>query len=209
MTSPPSRRERRKALTRSKLVRAAQGLLADDRGAEISIREITDRADVGFGSFYNYFETKEELFEAAVLQALDDHGTWLEAVLADERDPAVVFAASLRLTGRLHQRRPVLAGVLRHAMGDMLASERGLAPRARRDLVRAAEAGRLDIPDPDVALACAAGALVATLHLLAGRPDLDVGPVTDAMAAHVLRMFGLSAEEAARIVALPLPAVGP
>ena len=30
------------------------------------ILEITQAADVGMGSFYNHFETKEQLFDAAV-----------------------------------------------------------------------------------------------------------------------------------------------
>ncbi|MEM6295643.1 MAG: hypothetical protein AAGA54_30500 [Myxococcota bacterium] len=87
----------------------------------------------------------------------------------------------------------------------MLVSARGLAPRARRDIVRAVEAGRFQITDPDVALACAAGSLVATLNLLALREDLDVGAITDAMAANVLRMLGMYVDEVRRVVALPLP----
>jgi len=38
--------------------------------AVITVLEITQAADVGMGSFYNYFETKEQLFDAA----LENHG---------------------------------------------------------------------------------------------------------------------------------------
>jgi AcrR family transcriptional regulator len=31
----------------------------------VSIQEITEAADIGFGSFYNHFESKEQLFRTA------------------------------------------------------------------------------------------------------------------------------------------------
>ena len=40
----------------------------------VPILEITQAADVGMGSFYNHFDSKEQLFDAAVEDALDAHG---------------------------------------------------------------------------------------------------------------------------------------
>jgi len=56
---------RRKARTRAALIRAAQSFLASGK-PEVPILEITQAADVGLGSFYNHFDSKEELFRAAV-----------------------------------------------------------------------------------------------------------------------------------------------
>jgi hypothetical protein len=52
--------DRRRVRTRAALIAAAQRILADDARAEVSIKQITDAADVGFGSFYNHFDTKAE-----------------------------------------------------------------------------------------------------------------------------------------------------
>ena len=50
---------RRKRETRARLLEAALRLSAE-RGMEgVAINEITEAADVGFGSFYNHFESKE------------------------------------------------------------------------------------------------------------------------------------------------------
>ena len=38
------------------------------------------KADVGFGSFYNHFETKEQLFDAAVETVMDAYGQLLDRV---------------------------------------------------------------------------------------------------------------------------------
>ena len=51
------------------LARRVEGLVEGREHA--SIEEITKRAGVGFGSFFNHFEGKEEFFEEAVLEVLD------------------------------------------------------------------------------------------------------------------------------------------
>jgi len=54
-----SRLDRRKARTRQALIDAAARLIAEGRGDRASIAEITEEADIGFGSFYNHFDSKE------------------------------------------------------------------------------------------------------------------------------------------------------
>ena len=56
--TPGTRLDRRKARTRQALVDAAVQLIAEGRGERASIQEITDAADIGFGSFYNHFDSK-------------------------------------------------------------------------------------------------------------------------------------------------------
>src|SRR5580658_9784409 len=59
----PGRRERRHAETRERLMRAALRLFAERGFAGTSIEDITDAADVGKGTFFNYFETKEHVLD--------------------------------------------------------------------------------------------------------------------------------------------------
>src|SRR6195952_4086714 len=98
-----SRVERRKQRTRSALVKAAQRLIAEGK-LNVPVLEITQAADVGMGSFYNHFRSKEELFEAALTEALDLHGALLASLVPALDDPAERFARSFRLTGRLFRR---------------------------------------------------------------------------------------------------------
>src|ERR1700752_711064 len=102
MAEPPTNRlERRKARTRAALISAAQGFIAAGN-LNVPILEITQAADVGLGSFYNHFESKEELFEAAVEDVLELLGGLLDELTAGLDDPAEVFAQSFRLFGRFH-----------------------------------------------------------------------------------------------------------
>src|SRR6476620_859160 len=148
-----NRLERRKARTRASLLRAAQGFIAEGR-TNVPILEITQAADVGMGSFYNHFETKEELFDAAVEDALDSFGAAMDQLMTGIDDPAQVFAQSFRLTGRLHRRRPDLSKVLLRDGPSLVSSDKGLAPRARRDIEAAARAGRFNVRDPELAKIC-------------------------------------------------------
>jgi AcrR family transcriptional regulator len=55
------------------------------------------KADVGFGSFYNHFSTKSELFEAAVADVLEELGELFDRLSVDVVDAATAFAQSVRL----------------------------------------------------------------------------------------------------------------
>src|SRR6478609_9750590 len=202
-----NRLDRRKARTRAALIRAAQTLIAQGR-TNASILEITQAADVGMGSFYNHFDTKEQLYETAYEAVLDAHGQQLDLVTAGIEDPAEVFASSFRLAGRLHRREPELSRVLLNNLPRHLGADDGLAPRARRDIAAAVDAGRFDVTDVDIAVTIAAGALLALGQLLHDQPDRDVERTTDQVTEDLLHMFGLPRRQAHRICTRPLPIGG-
>lgn len=60
----PGRRERRTAETRERLFRAALDLFAKKGFAETTVEDITDAADVGKGTFFNYFPSKDHILLA-------------------------------------------------------------------------------------------------------------------------------------------------
>jgi AcrR family transcriptional regulator len=57
----PSRRERHSAAVRQRLFDAAMHLVAQRGFQATTVEEITEAADVGKGTFFNYFPSKEEL----------------------------------------------------------------------------------------------------------------------------------------------------
>lgn len=200
----PTRLERRKRRTRAALVKAAQRLIAEGK-VNVPVLEITQAADVGMGSFYNHFDSKEQLFEAAVADVLDAYGSMLDRLTEAIEDPAQTFATSFRLTGRLFRRHPQESQILLANGLELLSSERGLAPRALRDIKAGVAAGRFDVDDPELALAMAGGALLGLGNLLRDHPDRDDARAADVVTENVLRLFGLSADEAHAICQLPLP----
>jgi AcrR family transcriptional regulator len=199
-----NRLERRKQRTRSALIAAAQTFIAAGK-LNVPVLEITQAADVGMGSFYNHFDSKEELFDAALTEVLDVHGALLDSLTPALDDPAEEFARSFRLTGRLFRRRPQESRVLLASGLTLLSSDKGVAPRAKRDIIAGTAAGRFHVEDPALALAVVGGALLGLGQLLNDEPDRDDAHAADTVTEHVLRLLGMPADEARRICQLPLP----
>lgn len=71
-----SRRERKKLNTRAALLRGAMDLFAERGILGTRVVDITERADLGKGAFYNYFRSKNALVAALIregLEVLDEH----------------------------------------------------------------------------------------------------------------------------------------
>ncbi|MFI5551945.1 TetR/AcrR family transcriptional regulator [Streptomyces sp. NPDC051738] len=205
---PRNRFERRRAETRQALVRAARQILAETGDTSASIQAIAERADVGFGSFYNHFESKTELFDAAVKDALEELGQTFDEHLEGIDDPAELVAAGFRLSARMAESRPELMQVLRHRGLGHIHSDSGLAPRALRDLEVGVASGRFVIVDPVAALTAVGGSLLALLELRFARPELDGDEAASNLAEMLLRMLGVPPEDARDVARRPLPDLG-
>jgi AcrR family transcriptional regulator len=202
-----TRLDRRKARTRKALVDAARRILADGGSTDVSIQEITDTADVGFGSFYNHFETKTELFEAAVAEVLEEYGAALDTACEGLQDSAEIYAVGVRMTARLASTRPAVARVLLQVGLTYVTLGQGLAPRALRDIRRGIDENRFKVDNPEVGLASTAGCVLAFLQLSLDRPDAFDEADADALAEMLLRMLGMAPSSARAVAHRPLPSV--
>lgn len=148
------RRERRRLETRERIFRAALDLFAERGFMETTVEDITEAADVGKGTFFNYFPTKEHVLAtygaervATVERALQEASKGSRPVMDVLRElaagiagqaaesPALVraiFAAHASCTAvrdelqtRMHTARRLLAQIFR------LAQQRG---EVRRDV---------------------------------------------------------------------------
>jgi AcrR family transcriptional regulator len=78
------RREERKAQNRAKLLAAARKVFAEKSLGAATARDIVRATDLATGTFYNYFDSKEEVFTALV----DELATKARAsVRAQRREP--------------------------------------------------------------------------------------------------------------------------
>jgi AcrR family transcriptional regulator len=202
----PTRLDRRKARTRRALIEAARRILAEQGNGEASIQEITDTADVGFGSFYNHFESKAELFEVAVREVLEEYGADLDRACAELTDSAEIYAVGVRMTARLAFTRPAIAQVVLQVGLSYASEDRGLAPRALRDIRRGMADGRFSVQDASLALVATAGCVLAFIQTSLD-PASHLGESdADELAGMLLRMLGMTARSAQAVAHRPLPA---
>jgi AcrR family transcriptional regulator len=205
---PANRLDRRKARTRQALIDAAVGLIAEGRGQQASIQEITDAADIGFGSFYNHFESKEQLFQTASTGVLDRWAQMIDAATAGLSDPAERFSMGLRISGRLAWAHPEIAGFITGAGLELVDAPSGLAPHALRDIRAGQATGRFTVPDAEIALSSVAGGLLGLLRLHERHRGRVTESSVDQLVEACLRLLGLRGAEARRIARLPLPLAG-
>jgi AcrR family transcriptional regulator len=197
--------ERRKARTRAALVGAAQTFLAQSTWVDVSVAHLTEAAGVAVGSFYYHFDSKEQLFDAAVRETLDQQASAVAAVTQALDDSAEKYAVGVRTTGRFSRTYPVLARVMVNSGLSYVTTTHGLGALALRDLTEGMESGRFAIEEPELLFVATGGAVLALLSHLDTHPDIDAGRAADELARAMLRMCGLTKRQADSVVGRPLP----
>ena len=192
MTTGPTegRNARRKERTRAALVHAAQELLVDGRAQDASIKAITELADVGFGSFFNHFDSKADLFDAAVTEVAQRYENWLDERLIGVDSPVRRLSLSIRYTGRLHLSHPAEANLLIGQFTLLYAGKAPLAGRIHADVVGALTAlAPHAVASPSTVVA-ATGAIAAVLAAASTLPEQDRAHLADSLVADVMRLLG-------------------
>jgi AcrR family transcriptional regulator len=191
------RRERRKLEARQRLLAAARQVLAESGEENLRIGDITEMADIGFGTFYSHFESKEAIVEAVLTEVLAGVASAIGTRALEFTDPAETASFSYRRFVRFAGEEPELAAVLTKLSGADALFENSLLPYARKTLERGIDSGRFHIDDIELCLtSVAAAAFAAIKGVLARR----VGPDADVNGAEMmLRGFGLDAEAANEI----------
>jgi AcrR family transcriptional regulator len=204
--SPPTRGARRRAETRARLLEAATTLFARQGVEATAINAITERADVGFGSFYNHFTSKQEIVEIILSESLEAQGNIVDALTEPLEDPAEVVAVAHRYFVRQAATDPVLGWLLVRLDASHRVMIRALSERARRDIDRGIHSGRFTVADADAAFFDTAGALLLIMRAVL---DDELGADADIHHAEgVLRILGLAADQAAEVAHRTSPASG-
>src|ERR1051325_6827920 len=94
-----SRRSRRSAELRDRLFRTALALFAKKGYAETTVEDITEAADLGKGTFFNYFPSKEHVLLGFAEMQLAK----LEIIIREIRQSSQPMSESLR--GLVHRMR--------------------------------------------------------------------------------------------------------
>lgn len=209
-----ARGARRRRETRARLLNAALKLMADRGMDAVAINEITETADVGFGSFYNHFESKEAIHSALTDLVFEEFANALDRALAGVTDPAEIIAASVRHTlYRGRRDRTWALFLLRESLSSRMLT-RGLGARLLRDIEKGISAGRFNVDDALMAFVGLAGSVLAALSIevqygedadnalppeLRRTVGLPSPEFPERTASTMLRFLGVPAAEARRI----------
>jgi len=201
--SMETRSERRKRRNRQALIEAGYRVMASKGIDAARMSEIAELADVGAGTVYNYFTSKDELAMCVMEEVMERLAQRIEAVTNSFSDPAEVYAFGIRNVMKaattdqrwrwLLRRSEVIAGAMYRVIG----------PYAIRDIRNAVAAGRYRVEDADLAWRQATHAIVGFSLAVC---DKNVLPSKmDEAVVNLLGMVGVNRAEAWEIAKRACP----
>jgi AcrR family transcriptional regulator len=210
-TEIPGRRDRRKKATRAKLLQAASKVMAHSSVDGATIKGVTEAADVGFGTFYTYFDGKESLAAALLDCMINDIARRAEvatAALQRAKCPEVP-AVRTRLLVRTAMTDPVWRWWAERPMLLFDRLNHGIGPYAKADLVADIRGGLSGLSEDELESAwrLAVWTMVGGIHdvVHGDQPFENEVMVTEA----VLRLLGTDAANARLFATTVLPELPP
>jgi AcrR family transcriptional regulator len=194
----------KRARTRKKLVTAAFNVFAKKGFDAPLVADFIAASGVSRGTFYNYFQTREEILAAVADELAREINALILPVVSDLEDPAEQVAAAVRcfigmaaadsVRGAILLRMiPVVGGPLneqmrRHAMGMF---RKGISN------------GRLKVESIQAAHDIGLGMVAMVVRTILGKRHVPAN-YTQITVAMYLRSLGLLPREAMRIASMPL-----
>ena len=199
-----TRRSRSREATRQKLISATLRVVARKGLDGAAIADITEEADVGFGSFYNHFATKGEIttvvFEARANEVAEVND--LIGMRVTDTATAIAYIQRFLLTKAVHD--PIWGWFVVHAANGMPEMSRLFMMRGKRDIERGVEQGRFSVASVDTAMRIILSALLDTMRIVL--ECNATGNVVSETIECLLRMLGVPAAEARTLSRKKLPA---
>jgi AcrR family transcriptional regulator len=189
---PATPRSRKGAQTRARLLESAKGVFEETGFLEARISDIAERAGLSHGSFYHYFDSKEQIFrevaevQEALLTAPPDEPADEATEQLTELDR--IYRANRRYLQRYGENGKIM-GVIEevsryddHVSAARMRRQKHFADRAEQAIRRLQKADAADPEvDPEIA-ALALGSMVARfaeLWLVDHWGDYDLDTVAD------------------------------
>ncbi|MFL6240211.1 MAG: TetR/AcrR family transcriptional regulator [Actinomycetes bacterium] len=205
---PSGPRSRKGAQTRARLVEAAKAVFEEDGFRDTRITDIAERAGLSHGSFYHYFDSKEQIFRE-VAEAMDDH---LSAPLGDValaapteatpreriREGNRNFLESYRKEARLISEIEQVSRYDKQLNAARFAHQRDYGERLASSFRQLQRHGLVDAKLDPVVAAYAVGAMVthfAELWLVRGVLDCSFDTAVDQLTRLVANAVGLPDDE--------------
>lgn len=201
---PLTRGHKKRERTRRGLMDAALRLVARKEAGEITLLEVAAEAEVSNGTIYNYFRTRDEVFEAVGIAMAAEFSDAISVLSADVLCGAQRLSIGVRMfvcrAAADHEWANALLRIIHY---DQAMRSR-LAAHVLGDLRDGLRAGTLAYEEEGVALdlvlSCTTGAMRAVVE---GRAVLEHDV---RVAEMILQALGVTPAKARKIAAKPLPA---
>lgn len=202
-----TRTQRRQKRNREALISAGHKLISEKGIDATTMSEIAEMADLGSGTVYNYFGSKDELVMAVMEQVMHRLAERIEQVTKHFDEPGHVYAYGVRSVMLATIEDSRWRGLLNRTEVIADAMVRVMGPFAIRDIASACAAGAYMTSNPELVWRLATHAIIG-FGLSVEHGDVGVEAVSQATIA-LLGMVGVLPTDAQQIVDRDWPPLPP
>lgn len=202
-TKPLRRSTRTRLLTRQKLVDAMRRIMVSQDPETATIAGITEEADVGFGSFYNHFESRQDILDAIYSTYSTEFVIISNAILIDETDVSRNISALARIVINKARIDRVWAHFLMKELTSRDQNMSSFKAVFRSQLLLGERLGQLHFPNIDRAM-MVLFACLNSFVLDIFSDDQDISLEEDCVQLS-MRIVGVSLMQAQSLARMPLP----
>lgn len=194
----------KRQVTRRALLDAARDLVFEKGHDRVSVQEITSRARVATGTYYNYFQSKQDIFIAVAEDLRQQLADDLESTRASIKDPAMLVTMTMRYYFQQAMDNQDWREFTRcTGLTDMQLQQP--AAQATEDINRGVNGGRFRVDDIHFTQALIAGMVTHVNQSIergqAGRNSIDYA------IRSILQMLGLPELVSKALTQTPLPPI--
>ncbi len=197
------------AQTRVRLLQAAKKVFEEDGFLEARISDIAERAGLSHGSFYHYFDSKEEIFREVAESVEEQLSAPMAGVILDPESnapPPERIREALRRHLESYRREAKMIGVIEQMsrydkqLNDLRMARHDHYSRQVADSIRALQQHGLADPEIDPKIAAAAlGAMTSRfpeMWLVQGAITCSFGKAVEQLTKMFVNSLGLTEERA-------------
>lgn len=194
-----SRMDKRRLLTRNKLLQATRKLMLDKGVEKTTMTDISDAADLGRRTFYNHFASKEECIIAAAAQEIQNYSIRVSLHTAESKDPALVVATSTQFVMAGLAKEPIVRCLL--DLPQMLGTAlfNAIGEYVQQDMDAGIASGRFNPPLPGKLLDNMMRWSLVGLLIEAVDTGLEIETCLVGYSQALLMMLGLPNSEACEV----------
>ncbi len=195
----PSRMDRRRLETRTKLLAATLELMVEKGVEKTTMSDISDAADLGRRTFYNHFSSKEECIIAAAAEHIQKHSINVFNHTAHLEDSALVVATSTQFVLAALAQEPVVRCLVDRPrmLGSALFT--AIGEFVKRDMENGIREGRFDPPLVGNSLDNMMKWSLVGLLIEAVDAEMDFKDCLLGYSQAFLMMLGLQSQEARKV----------
>lgn len=187
------------------LLHSAQEVLAKI-GPDATIDQIAEHADVSVSTIYKHFETKEELFESASIDAMRTWEIWADDILADVKDPLKELVFPMRLLLRIKHTHPIYARMIGNNLAELPSYVPGIASGLALHIKELVKAKILEMDNIEIRIQSVSACLLAAMGNQLQSPRAKESEA-DAAVEIAIGILGISPAKAKKLAHEKLPSI--